>query len=412
MTIQRQIGGLPMTLISTLFLLYVVQGIWGGLIALALPTILRDRGLGTQSIGLIYLCLLPWVCKFLWASLVDRYGERRQWMLSIQCAYALGFGALAWIDLLPTQAFLPALAVVMVLLSVLTATQDIAVDGYAIESATRTQRGLVNGIQVGGASVGAVFGGGGTLILLPQWGWSGVMLLFTASMVLVLLVLKYLNIPSRSRSALVSVRKPSLTYFLQRPEAKSYMVFALLWMLSQRFAFVMMAPYLLDSGVTITQIGWVQGAGGALASLAAAVLSPLLLHRWGWRPVAVTMLSLQGSLWCVLLLCVSAVFVLPPHILVVLILLQSGLIAASFVAFYALAMGWCDLAQAGTDFSVFQSLDSAVAISCAVLAGYLAQSFGYGVLFGGAIVLVALTLFAVVGRAQHVFRLSLAKEAS
>ena len=53
--------------------LYIGQSIIGGLTFIALPSVLRERNLPLDQIGLLYLAVLPWAFKFLWAPAVERY---------------------------------------------------------------------------------------------------------------------------------------------------------------------------------------------------------------------------------------------------------------------------------------------------------------------------------------------------
>lgn len=59
----------------------------------------------------------------------------------------------------------------------------------------------------------------------------------------------------------------------------------------------------------------------------------------------------------------------------------SAIMALGFVALYAQFMRWSDPNQAGVDFTLFQCMDALVSMIAAVIAGYVAQYFGYGVFF-------------------------------
>ena len=64
--------------LGLLLCLYFAQGLPSGLIAHALPALLRDAGVSLSVIGLTGLIAAPWMLKFLWAPFVDRYGSRRR----------------------------------------------------------------------------------------------------------------------------------------------------------------------------------------------------------------------------------------------------------------------------------------------------------------------------------------------
>ena len=70
-------------LFGLLALLYFAQGLPSGLIAKALPALLRDQGVSLSLIGFTSALALPWALKFLWAPLIDRQGTRKQWLLAL-----------------------------------------------------------------------------------------------------------------------------------------------------------------------------------------------------------------------------------------------------------------------------------------------------------------------------------------
>lgn len=69
--------------------LYTTQYLALGFFIVALPTILRERGMPLEQISLFYLLGLLWVFKFLWAPFIERFGSRRLghyrgWLLVLQ----------------------------------------------------------------------------------------------------------------------------------------------------------------------------------------------------------------------------------------------------------------------------------------------------------------------------------------
>src|SRR5580765_1603340 len=94
-------------LFGLLSALYFAQGLPSGLIAKALPPLLREQGVSLSVIGFTSFLALPWALKFAWAPLIDRYGSRKQWLLALNClAMALMLlvasrDFAAWVDVLP-----------------------------------------------------------------------------------------------------------------------------------------------------------------------------------------------------------------------------------------------------------------------------------------------------------------------
>eukprot|EP00811_Abedinium_folium_P030767 NODE_4953_length_1826_cov_24.572690.p1 GENE.NODE_4953_length_1826_cov_24.572690~~NODE_4953_length_1826_cov_24.572690.p1 ORF type:complete len:480 (+),score=136.66 NODE_4953_length_1826_cov_24.572690:148-1587(+) len=125
--------------ILTLMVLYTLQGIPIGLSA-CMPLILQNRGASYEEIGAFTFSKWPFSLKLLWAPIVDAlyvkaFGRRKCWMVPTQ----LLIGAVLWLmsyrvdDWLKEGALdLRALTGAFFLLFFLTATQDIAVDGWAV----------------------------------------------------------------------------------------------------------------------------------------------------------------------------------------------------------------------------------------------------------------------------------------
>lgn len=83
--------------------LYCAQGLPSGLVAHALPALLRQQGVDLALIGLLKLLALPWLLKALWAPWVDRWrhprlGHARGWILPLQGGVVLCLALLALLD--------------------------------------------------------------------------------------------------------------------------------------------------------------------------------------------------------------------------------------------------------------------------------------------------------------------------
>ena len=69
--------------LSTLSILYFVQGAPYGFQSACLPIILRSQGLSYTALGILKLLFLPWVCKPFYAPLVDRTFNRKWWLQTV-----------------------------------------------------------------------------------------------------------------------------------------------------------------------------------------------------------------------------------------------------------------------------------------------------------------------------------------
>jgi PAT family beta-lactamase induction signal transducer AmpG len=101
--------------------------------------------------------------------LVDRFGNRQHWITA--CLFVLGATTLA---ILPQDASHPSFLMwsLLLLFTTASATQDIAIDAYAVDVSTPKTVGSINGTRVSAARVALFVGGGGFLILADYTGWA------------------------------------------------------------------------------------------------------------------------------------------------------------------------------------------------------------------------------------------------
>ena len=92
----------------------------------------KEMGASLQAIGLTSLFHLPWNLKFLWGPFLDSYESKRRWLVGTEVALSAVLLALAWIA--HDRASLAALSVCFLLVAILSATHDMAIDGYYLEA--------------------------------------------------------------------------------------------------------------------------------------------------------------------------------------------------------------------------------------------------------------------------------------
>ncbi|MEC7120602.1 MAG: hypothetical protein VXW65_11975, partial [Pseudomonadota bacterium] len=122
--------------VFAIVLLYLAHALPLYFFNVAMPAILRTQGVDLRWIGMLSLLYLPWAFKFFWAPLVDRYfipslGRRRTWLVFTQLSVIAGVVVLALAGL---DYGLWPFILIGLWISTLAATQDIAIDGYAVEA--------------------------------------------------------------------------------------------------------------------------------------------------------------------------------------------------------------------------------------------------------------------------------------
>jgi MFS transporter, putative signal transducer len=373
----------------------VGQSIIGGVTFSALPSVLRDRGLHLDQIGLTYLAVLPWVLKFLWAPAIERYrlpstgpSRSRSIVLIGGLISAVCFVLAAVIG--PTN-FAPLMAIFIVV-AFAASTVDIACDGHAVESLSERYHGWGNAAQVGGAYLGSAIGSGLFLVLVARVDWIQAMIVMAVLLLLLGLpfVLSPAITPVDARS-----HRPSLRDALRRTEMRKGLALAALYAVSQKWGLAMLGPFLVDSGLDLDSLGIVNGAGGMILGFGCALLGGALVRSWGARAIMVLALVLQALTLSGL---AAAAWIGGASQLLLLgfaLASSSAIMALGFVALYAQFMALSDPRQAGIDFTLLQCMDALVSMIGGIGAGWIAQHFGYSACFGLAAFLVILAITPV-----------------
>ena len=114
---------------------YFAQGFPFSLIRSVAAVYFRQMQVSLEGIGLTSLFGLPWILKFLWSPQIDRYRTKRFWLLNTQ---ALLIALLAGVSLVILFDFPPlAVALVLFVTALVSATHDIAIDGFYMEALDR-----------------------------------------------------------------------------------------------------------------------------------------------------------------------------------------------------------------------------------------------------------------------------------
>lgn len=153
--------------IAILFFLYLLQGIPLGLTA-AIPMLLQNRGASYKQQAEFSFATWPFSMKLLWAPIVDslfwpQFGRRKSWLIPTQ--YLIGIFMLVlsshvkhWLEGGHLDESVPALTALFFSLNFLAATQDIAVDGWALTMLKRCNVGHASTCNSVGQTAGYFFG--------------------------------------------------------------------------------------------------------------------------------------------------------------------------------------------------------------------------------------------------------------
>jgi MFS transporter, PAT family, beta-lactamase induction signal transducer AmpG len=365
--------------------LYFAQGLPFGFLTKSLPALMRQLGTSLELIGLSSALFLPWALKFLWAPLVDRrysprWGRRRSWLLPMQASMV---ALLALMSLWrPGLGLLPLMALV-ILINLVSATQDIAADGLAVSVLTPDERGLGNGLQVGAYRVGMIAGGGLLLGLIDDLGWATSFAVMVSLVILSSVPVVALREPPEAlpeahlEAPPAPLRDQPMRSFLRQGRATAVLILLLGYKFGNSLADGMLKPFMIDAGFTLSDIGWISGTGGSVAGLIGAALGGLLTKPLGHRRALIVFAVLQAATW--------AAFALVPSpswgALLALVCAEHIASGLGTVALFTCMMDWCRPERGAIDYTVQASLVVISTGVAAMISGFLAKPLGFSLHF-------------------------------
>ncbi|MCC8457422.1 MFS transporter [Photorhabdus aegyptia] len=386
-------------LLLTLAGVYTLQSTIGMLTLQSMPAFLRSHGVTPDKIGLLYLLMLPWAFKFLWAPIIERYrksgsGDTNPRRIMI-CGNLLITLLFCSMSLARPAEHMPLIIVGLFLITICLTVVDTTTDGHAIDRLPPKHRPWCNVMQVGGGYLGSIIGSGLFLYLVSLYGWhigAGVLAIVILLMSLPALFLRETQVEKVPTVLKAPVAAPSLKNALRRAPVRQALVLILLCMIGTRLSLGMLSPFLIDRGVDLTQLGIIAASGGALAGLSGVLLGGVIVRKFGAVQTLLAIMLLES----IVLACIFWLAKQPEaplsrlsaaYVFITLIT------AAKFVALYTQMMSLAAGAQSGVDFALMQSADMGIAIICSMLGGLIVTKASYATLFMLALIFTFTALF-------------------
>jgi len=130
----------------------------------------KEMGASLRVVGLTALFHLPWNLKFLWGPFVDQVETKRRWMIGIELGLAAVVVALSW--WVSAGQLLGVVAVCFGLLAVLSATHDIAIDGFYLEGLDERGQARFVGYRAMAYRIAGLLVRGPLVMLVGVVGWT------------------------------------------------------------------------------------------------------------------------------------------------------------------------------------------------------------------------------------------------
>ncbi len=252
----------------------------------ALQAWLKDAGTSNTTIGLLSYVAIPYLLKFLWAPLLDRFplpllGRKRGWMFVIQLGLAL---AIAMFALQNPSVSLTAVAITALIVVFFSASQDIVIDAYRADVSKPHERGLAAAANNLGYRACAWLAFAAALVMADRFGWRLAFLVLAAVMAVFALVTWFAPEPEYQAPPPTSLRESVLTplrELLGSPGALGLIGVIVTFKVGNALALKLFTPFLMDIGFTKTEIGLVAKAVLTSSAIAGGILGGLWMIRLG-----------------------------------------------------------------------------------------------------------------------------------
>ncbi len=394
---------------------------------------LREAGIDRTTIGFVSWVALAYAFKWAWAPLVDRLplpwltvrlGRRRSWLLASQLAVAAGLIGMAITD--------PALRLQSVVIFALitafaSATQDIALDAYRIESAPVEKQAALAAAYQTGYRLAMIWAGAGALAIAARFDpseaeyhfapWTIAYLVMAASMIVGIITTLLAPEPAVTVAPLPRAGSPLQRFgdwlhgavvspfadFLRRYRWHAVLLLALIatYRMSDVVMGVMANPFYRDMGFSKDEVAAVSKVYGVVMTLAGAFIGGVLSLRFG-----VLRTLFAGAVLSAATNLLFAWLALRGHDLAFLVFaisadnLSAGIASSAFVAYLS---GLTNVAYSATQYALFSSVMLLLPKYIAGWSGWAVDTFGYVNFFIGTAALGAPVLLLVwlAARAQR-----------
>ncbi|HSH88841.1 MAG TPA: AmpG family muropeptide MFS transporter [Ramlibacter sp.] len=363
---------------------------------------LREAGIDRTTIGYLSWVGLAYAFKWAWAPLVDRMpipilsrllGRRRAWLLFAQAVIATGLVGMALSD---PKLSLEAIVWCALLVAFGSATQDIALDAFRIESADMERQAALAAAYQTGYRLAMIWAGAGVLWIAARSevanaanyqhaAWQTAYLVMAASMAVGVLTVLLSPEPARrvlppARNAAAWLREvlvEPFADFLRRYKWQAALILSLIavYRISDIVMGIMANPFYVDMGYTKDEVAAVTKIYGVIMTLAGAFIGGALSMRFGVMRVLMlgAVLSAASNLLFAWLGArghdvTALVFVISADNL------SSGIASAAFIAYLS---SLTNVNYSATQYALFSSMMLLLPKWLAGFSGKYVDAFGY-----------------------------------
>lgn len=285
LTVRQNLQTIANPRILTVLFLGFSSGLPLALTGSTLQAWFTQAGVSLMTIGILSLVGIPYVWKFVWSPLIDRFtipflGRRRGWIALTQISLCITLFIMANLQPTVTPKLIGVLAILIAFFS---ATQDIAIDAYRVDVLRPEERGLGAASTIFAFRMGMLVSGGLALIFADHFGWR-----ITYELMAVLIAAstiatyfgpeaeKEITPPKSFTEAIVE----PFADLLKREKILAILLFVVFYKFGDALALTLMSNFLLKGlGFSLTDVGLVFKTAGLFATILGAFTGGILLTR-------------------------------------------------------------------------------------------------------------------------------------
>ncbi|MEH2353648.1 MFS transporter [Nostoc sp.] len=341
---------------------------------------------------------LPWVIKMFWGPIVDIFSTKRKWILYTQFAMFCCLGLIAFSLQLPNFFFISLAA--LTIGAFISATYDIATDGFYLLALSPEQQAFFVGIRSLFYRMAVIFGSGILVVLAGQLevslnniplSWT-IAIGFSALILAILFIYHrlILPLPESDNQRQIQARENTpfwsiiSSYFAQN-KIINILAFILLYRFGEAMLVKIASLFLLDKpevgglGLSTSDVGLVYGTFGVISLICGGILGGLLISKYGLKkclfPMALA-LNLPDIFYVYMAYNKPSLTLVYP-----LVSLEQFGYGFGFTAFSVYLMHICQGEYKTSHFAISTGIMALGMMLPGLISGYLQKTFGYPLFF-------------------------------
>ncbi|WP_340122375.1 AmpG family muropeptide MFS transporter [Methylobacter svalbardensis] len=370
---------------------------------------LRDEGVERSVIGFFSWVGVTYSIKVFWAPVIDRLplplltkwmGKRRSWMLLAQLGIVVGLMGMGSSD---SHTQLQQIALLSVWVAFCSATQDVVIDAYRIESVNPEYQGAMAATYVLGYRIALLMAGAGAFYIADYASWKVAYFVMASAMVVGLIATLCLKEPEHKPADVTKLREnaavkgqniwqrfltgfmgavlsPFMEFFNRNGKVGLLILMLIaVYKMSDITMGVMANPFYLDLGFSKKDIADISKVFGFFMTIVGAAVGGVLVVRYGiMRPLLLGALMVAGTNLLFAVLAVSEPSLLLLSGVISADNLSGGIATSVFIAYLS---SLTSTAYTATQYALFSSLMTLPAQLLGGFSGVVVDSYGYTVFF-------------------------------